>query len=217
MRTLLLVNYSDLCACYEDVFELDVPKFHHHRVIEIIKDNPNWTQYNPNKPNIRREGLSVTSLDGGMSGYPDLHSLIEYAQETKTKVNEADFNQKTPILDELPEFEELVDLFQEDTGRCHFIRMPEGGFFPPHRDNGFTVPMKNFRVVVPLVDVTENGPFVWLLDGKPINMTAGRTYFVNTSKAHSLFSMCNTFYLFVMNITCSQESIQRLLFNSKIR
>lgn len=211
------MTYSEVCSCYEDFFQLDIPRLDSTEIINTIESHPNWTQYNPSKPHIRREGLSVTSLDGGMSGYPDLHSLIEYSQEIQKPVSEIMFNQKTPIVDELPDIEGLVDYFEEDTGRCHFIRMPEGGFFPPHRDNGYGLPVQDFRVVVPLVDITQNGPFVWILDGKPINMMAGQTYFINTTKAHSLFSMHDTFNLFVMNIRCTPKSIQRLISKIKIR
>ena len=51
-----------------------------HNVLNTINElnsNFKWVQYNPRK-NIDREGLSITSLDGGLSGYPDLDSLYDY-------------------------------------------------------------------------------------------------------------------------------------------
>ena len=48
------------------------------------KSIPAWTeekfkyvQYNTSRPDIRREGLSITSLDGGVSGRPDLDTLYD--------------------------------------------------------------------------------------------------------------------------------------------
>ena len=42
-----------------------------------------WVKYNPRK-DINRWGLSITSLDGGITGVPDLDSLYEYNKENKT-------------------------------------------------------------------------------------------------------------------------------------
>ena len=43
--------------------------------MEPFKDE--WKPYNVRKPN-NRWGLSITSLDGGLSGIPDLDSVYEY-------------------------------------------------------------------------------------------------------------------------------------------
>jgi hypothetical protein len=50
------------------------------RELEAFKDK--WIPYNIQRGDTGRVGLSVTSLDGGMSGYPDLQSLYQYSQET---------------------------------------------------------------------------------------------------------------------------------------
>lgn len=47
-----------------------------------------WKQYNPRKP-IARWGLSLTSLDGGMTGNPDLDSLFEFNRLNGTKYGES--------------------------------------------------------------------------------------------------------------------------------
>ena len=44
-----------------------------------------WVKYNPRK-DVNRWGLSVTSLDGSISGVPDLDSLFEYNKENNTCV-----------------------------------------------------------------------------------------------------------------------------------
>lgn len=205
------MNLSDVNANYEDVFQLEFPRINTTKMVRDIKDHPSWTQYNVRKPHIRREGLSVTSRDGGMSGRPDLDSLLEVGGR------EEEFNVRTPVVDQLPEIEGLLDYFEPYVGRCHFIRMHAGGFFPPHRDNGFGVPASSFRVVVPLLDFTSTGTFIWLLDGKPLNLNSGKTYYVNTTKNHSLFSMCDTLYLFVMNIVATPASLHKLVTKAAVR
>ena len=44
---------------------------------EIEKFKDDWKPYNLRNSN-NRWGLSVTSLDGGLSGIPDLDSLLQY-------------------------------------------------------------------------------------------------------------------------------------------
>ena len=64
-------------ALYGDIiplnYKLDYKKF--EEGLELFKDK--WVQYNPRKK-IARYGLSITSLDGGFSGRPDLDSIREY-------------------------------------------------------------------------------------------------------------------------------------------
>ena len=54
------------------------PGFNSHKVLkelEPFKDD--WKRYNPKKAGNNRWGLSVTSYDGGLSGIPDLTSLLD--------------------------------------------------------------------------------------------------------------------------------------------
>ena len=46
-------------------------------IIKELEKNYKWVRYNPRK-NIERYGLSVTSLDGKMTGIPDLDSFYDY-------------------------------------------------------------------------------------------------------------------------------------------
>ena len=67
-------------------------------IIKDLNDKFDWVQYNPRKK-IDREGLSITSLDGGMTGKPDLDSLYEYYNETGIALDETNFTTKTPVYD----------------------------------------------------------------------------------------------------------------------
>ena len=57
--------------------------------MEPFKDE--WKPYNVRKPN-NRWGLSITSLDGGLSGIPDLDSLYEYNKKNGTTIANQDIN-----------------------------------------------------------------------------------------------------------------------------
>ena len=90
-----------------------------------------WVKYNPRKK-IDRYGLSITSLDGGFSGIPDLDSLKEYNKEHNLRLNEPDFKTLTPFW---PYVESVLSKFKNHLGRTHIIKMSAGGQFPPHRDH----------------------------------------------------------------------------------
>ncbi len=83
-------------ALYGDIlplkFKLDYKKF--EKGLKLFDDK--WVQYNPRK-NIPRKGLSITSLDGGFSGIPDLDSLKEYNDEHNVYIDEPDIKTKTPF------------------------------------------------------------------------------------------------------------------------
>ena len=72
-----MIYLFDTIARYGDIiplnYKLDYKKF--EEGLKLFDDK--WVQYNPRK-NIPRYGLSITSLDGGFSGRPDLDSLKEY-------------------------------------------------------------------------------------------------------------------------------------------
>ena len=61
---------------YGDVFELRRELWNPDKFVQWTEDNFEYVRYNPRK-NVPRYGLSITSLDGGVSGVPDLDSLYE--------------------------------------------------------------------------------------------------------------------------------------------
>ena len=134
------------------------------KFVEDTEKNFQYVKYNPRKP-IDRYGLSITSLDGGLSGMPDLDSLLEYNKENNTTYTEGDFRVPTPVYyDE--RIQGVIKPFEGLISRTHILRLNPGGFFPSHRDsyNNF----KYFRIIVPLVNTTPN-QFYFILDDKIIN------------------------------------------------
>ena len=67
---LTLSNYGKVIPLRDEIKDPN-------KLITWTEENFSYVRYNPSK-DIDRYGLSVTSLDGGLSGYPDLDSLTEY-------------------------------------------------------------------------------------------------------------------------------------------
>lgn len=170
---------------------------------EIIeKYDKHWKIYNPRDKDNRRYGLSLTSLDGGFSGIPDLDSLSQYRKETGIDYLEKDFNTETPLLIEL---KETTDFFHNyDLGRSHVLRLDKGGHFPPHRDLDDT-----FRLICWLDSDPPEG-MVFLLEDKNMHFQKGVFYYVNTIKYHSLFSFINKNKIIVLNALLNEKNIHRL-------
>jgi len=171
-------------------------------IIEELEEKFEWVQYNPRKKNDRY-GLSITSLDGGLSGRPDLDSLYEYYNETGIALHDWDFNKKTPIYSY---FEQWLNPFEKWLGRTHVIKLNAGGFFPPHRDHKHAN-IDSFRIFLPLNYNTRAAFF--LLEDKRMEFKNGTMYFIDTAKMHTLFNTSETpFYFVVGNITLTEESVE---------
>ena len=148
--------------------------------LDWVYANYKWVQYNPRKQ-INRYGLSITSLNGGVDGIPDLDSLREYNQENETNYNEKDFKTRTPVA-EYPELKNILDEFGDSVFRSHLLRLDPGGFFPPHRDHKEPF-IDSFRLIVPL-QYTNAPYFNFVIDGKITNWDSGFVYFADTTKEH---------------------------------
>jgi len=201
---------TDFIVNYGDVIELDFPKWDCHKVTEIISKHPGWVYYQPQKPGYNRYGLSVTSLDGGFSGEPDLYSLREYAQLTGKVYNEQHFKVRTNITTFCPEINTFLDFWEPNLGRVHFLKLDKGGFFPPHRDNGLVLSVQSFRILVPIHNFGIND-MKWIQDEKVLNLRIGHTYFINTCKAHSLFSFVDNCIMLVLNVMVDDRMIEKMV------
>ena len=209
------MSISDVITNFGDVILLDYPCWNLENSSKILIDSPHWKPYNPRKSN-NRKGLSVTSIDGGYSGIPDLDSLREYNLLYNTRFNESHFKTRTSIASQIPELNFLLDEFP-DHGRCHFLKLDSGGFFPPHRDNGLNNLSPNtFRLIVPIYNFGKYH-ITWNQDGTNIYFDPGLVYFVNTTKVHSVFSFVDNAICFVMNIISTNKSLQHLIKHCAIK
>ena len=192
-----ILQYGNVIATdfYKSGLERDLDNFSEH-----------WKPYNPKK-HPGREGLSVTSLDGGFSGIPDLDSIREYCIENNVNLGEMSFNKMTPAANLLKNF---ISPFEGYVGRSHFIRMDKGGHFPPHRDH-MLPEVDTMRLFIPIKKC--NPPNTWfMLDREPLNFEHGRAYFINTCIEHTVFS-CYPSIFAVLNIKINDETIKTLLKN----
>lgn len=205
-----MTTLSDFITNFGDVIELDFPKWDLPKTVNVLMKHPGWKTYQPHKPGYNRFGLSVTSLDGGFSGEPDLFSLREYAKITGKQYAEIDFKTRTNIVSFIPELNPLLDFFGPNLGRTHFLRLDKGGFFPPHRDNGALVKSPTFRILVPIHNFGTND-MKWVQDGQLLQMTLGSVYFINTTKLHSLFSFVDDCMMLVINVQDSPEILNKMV------
>jgi hypothetical protein len=158
----------------------------------------NWVKYNPRKP-LNRWGASITSLNGGIDGIPDLDSLKEYNALMGTSYSESDFRVFTPQGAPLSK---IVSDF--DVGRSHVIRLPAGGFFPRHRDSDHSC----FRLIY---TANNCGPenLVWLQGDRVVRLRNQRWYYLNTLHEHAVFAF-NQVEFVVFNIIKTDKSIKSL-------
>ena len=208
-----MTSITDLVANFGDVIELDYEWYLDS--LDCLINHPGWQQYNPRKIGYNRFGLSVTSADGGFSGIPDLDSLREYNKINETTYTEADFNKRTSIVSRYPDLERILTMFGPDCGRCHFLRLDRGGFFPPHRDNGTSLPSNTFRIIVPLHNFGKHH-VKWIQEDRVLTLEQNKAYFINTTKEHSIFSFTDNCIMLVMNIMATERSIQAVANNAKV-
>lgn len=166
-----------------------------------------WVKYNPRKK-IDRYGLSITSLDGGFSGIPDLDSLKEYNKEHNLRLNEPDFKTLTPFW---PYVESVLSKFKNHLGRTHIIKMSAGGQFPSHRDHWHRE-VPTCRLFIPIYNC--NPPFnYFILDNNLLRFDHGRLYFLNTAKEHIVFTSKQESMFIVANLILTKESVDLVLHN----
>lgn len=200
---------TEMITNFGQVIEFDFPHWNTLRAQSILDKHPGWVRYQPHKPN-NRWGLSVTSLDGAFSGEPDLYSLREWNQMHGTNYWEADFKVRTNVVDFIPELNPFLDFFGNSLGRVHFLKLNAGGFFPPHRDNGAVIDSPTFRILVPINNFGKN-QMKWIQEEEVLPLETGRTYFINTTRAHSLFSFTDDCTMLVLNVIASKDILDRLI------
>ena len=174
---------------------------------QLLTFKNDWKVYNPRKPN-NRQGLSITSFDGMLSGVPDLDSLFIYNKLNSTKIRETDIKTETPVAKQVTAIQPILNTF-DSLGRSHFIRLNRGGFFPIHRDSK-TLNITSFRVIT-LCHNCEHCKFVFVFEDKVLHLDPGRPYFLNTRKEHAVFSFVDDSVQCVMNIPLTQKNYKCLI------
>lgn len=181
--------------------------------LEQFKDN--WKKFNSGKPWILRDGLSVTSLHGELDG-PDLDSLKDVMERTGNSYTELDFATLTDVYHKCPELQKVIDPWKPWLARCHFLRLPQGGHFPPHLDGGREIVPDVFRIIVPIQNCVPPDFFMMIKSGanfESIPFKYGISTFVNTTKRHVLFNAnSKDSIMLIMNIKLTKESFSKYRF-----
>jgi len=180
------------------------------KIVDWTEENFEYVQYNPRRLPNNRQGLSITSLDGGISGIPDLDSLHEYNKENGTTYEEEDFCVPTPVY-ENEDLKKILDPWKGDIFRTHILKLGPGGFFPKHRDFRGTK-LDSFRLISPLVN-----PCNFILEGKLLNWESGGLYFIDTAKEHELFNTKkDPSYWLVINVKLNERTFLNTVHNFQV-
>ena len=178
--------------------------------IEQFKDD--WKPYNPKKPN-NRWGLSVTSIDGKLSGIPDLNSLLDYEKETGQVVENIDLNVPTEVYKQNEELQKILKPYLPWLTRCHFLRIDRGGFFPDHLD---VIQAERYGFdevrLVGFVHVNEYG-FKWIYDDRIIKKNNGTLWYFNGGKRHNVFSTDDGMILLIICLSPWDEKLFSTIFD----
>lgn len=205
-----MATLTDFIVHWGDIIKLQFPHFDHEKIKNVCDKHPGWKEYQEHKKPNNRFGLSVTSLDGGFSGKPDLYSLRDWYAETGESYHETDFQKRTNVVSFLPELDEFLNFWGPNLGRTHFLRLDKGGYFPPHRDNGAIVLPPTFRILVPINNFGKNDMH-WIHEGKQIQLELGQVYFINTSRIHSVFSFVDNCLMLVLNVHSDEHILSKMV------
>ena len=205
-----LKMYNSLLS-FGDIIELKIeidPK----RLLRDVKDNK-WYRYNPSKSS-ERYGMSITTLDGETGQTPDLDSIYEYNRINGTSYDESSFKTFTKTYYDSIDLQYAIEPFKESIARTHLLKLPAGGYFPPHRD--IAIIDKNidrqahFRLVVPIQNCNPSDMY-FMFEDKPVYFNHGSMYFMNTNKSHNVFSYINDSIMLIMNVECNKQSLSKVV------
>jgi hypothetical protein len=204
------MNEIELYNCltrFGQLYELSIKDDVFDLLNNIKKFDSDWKVYNPRKK-INRQGLSITSIDGGLSGIPDLDSVYEYNKTNNLLLTESSFNKKTPVYQYCAKW---LDFLGDNIGRTHLIRLGPGGYFPIHRDNK-TLSISNFRLFVPIENC--NYPkMTFVLNREMLNFNHGSMYFMDTCLEHYLFNhdAYDDSTFMVVNVNLTESAVTSVL------
>jgi len=174
--------------------------------LESFEDK--WSKYNPRKDWIKRDGLCVINETGKCGPGPALDSLGEWNKEHGTSLQELDFNVPTDLYNSSSELQRVMEPMLNWSVRSHFLRLPPGGYFPPHRDHTHGE-QNSFRIVWPLENC--NPPyFRFMLEDNTLHFENGGCYVINTTKTHALFNCSSSqdSLMLVVNARLCEDSIR---------
>lgn len=165
-----------------------------------------WVPYNVKKDSINnRWGLPITSNTGSVDSVDHLNSFEYMTKYHDVSLNEDDFNKPTEVFDAIPEISNIVNEFAPDIGRVHFLRIDQGGFFPPHRDFPGPAP-EYFRLLATFGKVDGPEHYGHILDGRLVYPRPCAFHFINFQLEHSIFSYVDSVYGVILTVKLNQRT-----------
>lgn len=185
-------------------FDIDQDKFKEE--MEPYKNS--WVPYLQREGvQNNREGLLLVGLDGDSP--TDSLSMPEAIARTGKFLHELDFDTPTQLYKDLTCLHSLLD-YWEGLGRTMLVKVNQGGFFPPHRDDPHLT-RNCFRVVAFIGSSTNADSYEWILDDRKRNIVAGNTYYIDTRKTHRTHSWEDDSIHLILNIPKTWANIQKLM------
>jgi hypothetical protein len=180
---------------------------------QLAQFEDSWCPYNVKKDtHNNRWGLPVTSHTGDVFDNYHLNSFGYMQKYHDIEMKEENFKTPTQVYHAIPEIKKLVDVFAPDIGRVHFLRIDQGGFFPPHRDFQGISP-EYFRLLTVFGRCSPEN-YVQIVDGNLIYPEAGWTYFVNTQLDHSVFSFSDNLYALILTVKLNERTHKLIMGNT---
>jgi hypothetical protein len=96
--------------------------------------------------------------------------------------------QRTPLLDRLPYFEEILDAFRCPTLRVRVSKLLPHSSIGEHRDIGREASAIAYNQVRLHIPITTNDRVRFRLAGEDFHLAPGRLYYLDFTKPHSVFN-----------------------------
>ena len=177
----------------------DIEGFKHH-----------WKPYNLRNPN-NRWGLSITSLDGKLSGVPDLDSLLQYNKIHGTSITNHHIKEYTEVYKQSEEIQKLIAPWKPWLGRCHFLKLNTGGYFPEHYDiNKIEYGYEEIRLIA-FINNCNKKDLKFIYEDTVRDVKDGQMFFFNANKRHSVFSTSDDIIMLVFCMKFDEHLFERLI------
>lgn len=158
--------------------------------------NDEWTaHFNKQCYEGEWSGVSLRSVGGGTTQlYPDPNAAGKFAD--------------TELLGRSPYFREVIDAFECEKEAVRLLRLSAGARILEHRDFKLNHEGGVLRIHIP---VASNPGVEFILDGSPVPMLEGESWYLDLTLKHSAANLGETDRVHLIIDCCVNEWTDRLL------
>ena len=124
------------------------------------------------------------ALADGWTAIPLVSCNGTMDSEESQRVGKCGECKRTPVLNALPYFREILDAFQCPHGRVRIMKMMPGTIIRPHRDILNEVACFAFGQVRLHLPIVTNDKVSFVVGSERLRLLPGRLYYVNFAKVH---------------------------------